>query len=192
MQALEAGADIILVDNLPTRPDHSKRSAACAGRRKIELSGGVTLDGLPALAAPAPTTCRLARSRIPRPPPTSASSWSRMPDPLPADLASALALRPATARDRSARASPTSLKSGRPTIWRRGGRAGRARRHRVRGRRADGGPRSSRPHVVLATGRRPVLSRHHPTRARSCRGSRLPPASASPRASASATGCRSS
>ena len=32
------------------RSDHAKRSAACAGRAQIELSGGVTLERLPALA----------------------------------------------------------------------------------------------------------------------------------------------
>ena len=49
-QALAAGVDIILVDNLPleTIAEAVRRAR---GRAKVEISGGVTLDRLPALAS---------------------------------------------------------------------------------------------------------------------------------------------
>jgi len=49
-QALEAGAEIILLDNLSTADiiDAVKR---CRGRAKTEISGGVTLSRMPELAA---------------------------------------------------------------------------------------------------------------------------------------------
>ena len=48
-QALAAGVDIVLVDNLPT--DVIREAVRRArGRAKIEISGGVTLDRLPELA----------------------------------------------------------------------------------------------------------------------------------------------
>jgi nicotinate-nucleotide pyrophosphorylase (carboxylating) len=49
-QALAAGADIILVDNMTTAEIHDAVERA-RGRAKIEISGGVTLDRLPELAA---------------------------------------------------------------------------------------------------------------------------------------------
>ncbi len=49
-EALEAGADIVLVDNLPT--DQIREAVRRArGRAQVEISGGVTLDRLPELAA---------------------------------------------------------------------------------------------------------------------------------------------
>ena len=49
-EALEAGADIILADNLTT--DEIREAVRrTAGRAQIEISGGVTLDRLPELAA---------------------------------------------------------------------------------------------------------------------------------------------
>ena len=48
--ALAAGADIILLDNLSTR-DIEAAVQKCRGRAKTEISGGVTLDRLPELAA---------------------------------------------------------------------------------------------------------------------------------------------
>ena len=49
-EALAAGADTILVDNMPT--DRIRASVQRArGRAKIEISGGVTLERLPELAA---------------------------------------------------------------------------------------------------------------------------------------------
>jgi nicotinate-nucleotide pyrophosphorylase (carboxylating) len=48
--ALEAGADIILLDNLST-PDIIDAVRQCRGRAKTEISGGVTLARLPELAA---------------------------------------------------------------------------------------------------------------------------------------------
>ena len=48
--ALAAGADIILLDNLST-PDILEAVRRCRGRAKAEISGGVTLDRLPELAA---------------------------------------------------------------------------------------------------------------------------------------------
>jgi nicotinate-nucleotide pyrophosphorylase (carboxylating) len=49
-QALEAAADIILVDNLPV--DQIKEAVRRArGRAQIEVSGGVTLDHMAELAA---------------------------------------------------------------------------------------------------------------------------------------------
>lgn len=49
-EALEAGADIILLDNLST-PDIIEAVRRCRGRAKTEISGGVTLERLPELAA---------------------------------------------------------------------------------------------------------------------------------------------
>ena len=43
-EALDAGADIILVDNMSARRAFARPCAARAGRAKIEISGGVTLD----------------------------------------------------------------------------------------------------------------------------------------------------
>jgi nicotinate-nucleotide pyrophosphorylase (carboxylating) len=48
--ALEAGADIILLDNLST-PDILDAVRQCRGRAQTEISGGVTLARLPELAA---------------------------------------------------------------------------------------------------------------------------------------------
>jgi nicotinate-nucleotide pyrophosphorylase (carboxylating) len=49
-EALEAAADIILVDNLPL--DEIREAVRRAhGRAQVEISGGVTLDRLPELAA---------------------------------------------------------------------------------------------------------------------------------------------
>ncbi len=48
--ALEAGADIILLDNLST-PDIIEAVRLCRGRARTEISGGVTLARLPELAA---------------------------------------------------------------------------------------------------------------------------------------------
>jgi nicotinate-nucleotide pyrophosphorylase (carboxylating) len=49
VDALEAGADIILLDNLST-PDIIDAVRQCRGRAKTEISGGVTLARLPELA----------------------------------------------------------------------------------------------------------------------------------------------
>ena len=49
-QALEAHAEIILVDNMSTRAI-SDAVARAKGRAKIEISGGVTLERIPELAA---------------------------------------------------------------------------------------------------------------------------------------------
>jgi nicotinate-nucleotide pyrophosphorylase (carboxylating) len=49
-QALEGGADIVLVDNMST-PDIKEAVRRCRGRAKVEISGGVTLDRMPELAA---------------------------------------------------------------------------------------------------------------------------------------------
>jgi nicotinate-nucleotide pyrophosphorylase (carboxylating) len=48
--ALQAGADIILLDNLST-PEIIDAVRQCRGRAKTEISGGVTLARLPELAA---------------------------------------------------------------------------------------------------------------------------------------------
>jgi nicotinate-nucleotide pyrophosphorylase (carboxylating) len=48
--ALRAGADIVLLDNLSTA-DIVEAVGRCAGRAKTEISGGVTLARLPELAA---------------------------------------------------------------------------------------------------------------------------------------------
>lgn len=47
--ALRAGADIVLLDNLST-PEIVEAVRRCAGRAKTEISGGVTLTRLPELA----------------------------------------------------------------------------------------------------------------------------------------------
>jgi nicotinate-nucleotide pyrophosphorylase (carboxylating) len=49
-EALAAGADIILLDNLST-PDIIEAVKRCRGKAQTEISGGVTLDRLPELAA---------------------------------------------------------------------------------------------------------------------------------------------
>ena len=49
-EALAAGADIILLDNLSTR-DIATAVQKCRGRAKTEISGGVTLPRMPELAA---------------------------------------------------------------------------------------------------------------------------------------------
>ena len=49
-EALDAGADIVLLDNLST-PDIIEAVRRCRGRVKTEISGGVTLARLPELAA---------------------------------------------------------------------------------------------------------------------------------------------
>lgn len=48
-EALQAGADIILLDNLST-PDIIEAVRQCRGRAKTEISGGVTLARIPELA----------------------------------------------------------------------------------------------------------------------------------------------
>ena len=50
VEAADAGADIILLDNLST-PDVVTAVRAIDGRAKTEISGGVTLDRIPELAA---------------------------------------------------------------------------------------------------------------------------------------------
>jgi nicotinate-nucleotide pyrophosphorylase (carboxylating) len=49
-EALEAGADIVLLDNLSTA-DIVEAVRRCRGRAKTEISGGVTLARMPELAA---------------------------------------------------------------------------------------------------------------------------------------------
>jgi len=48
--ALRAGADIVLLDNMTT-PEIVDAVRRCAGRARTEISGGVTLARLPELAA---------------------------------------------------------------------------------------------------------------------------------------------
>ena len=49
-EALQAGADIIMLDNMST-PDIIEAVRRCRGRAKTEISGGVTLARIPELAA---------------------------------------------------------------------------------------------------------------------------------------------
>jgi nicotinate-nucleotide pyrophosphorylase (carboxylating) len=49
-EAVQAGADVILLDNLPDA-QLVEAIARIGGRAKIEISGGVTIDRIPALAA---------------------------------------------------------------------------------------------------------------------------------------------
>lgn len=48
-EALDAGADIVLLDNMST-PDIREAVKRCRGRAKTEISGGVTLSRMPELA----------------------------------------------------------------------------------------------------------------------------------------------
>jgi nicotinate-nucleotide pyrophosphorylase (carboxylating) len=48
-QALEAGADILLLDNMNTA-DIEEAVRRCRGRAKTEISGGVSLERMPELA----------------------------------------------------------------------------------------------------------------------------------------------
>ena len=49
-EALDAGADIMLLDNMSTS-DIREAVRRCRGRAKTEISGGVTLTRMPELAA---------------------------------------------------------------------------------------------------------------------------------------------
>jgi nicotinate-nucleotide pyrophosphorylase (carboxylating) len=49
-EALEAGVDVLLVDNLPVDVV-AEAVARARGRARVEISGGVTLDRIPAIAA---------------------------------------------------------------------------------------------------------------------------------------------
>jgi nicotinate-nucleotide pyrophosphorylase (carboxylating) len=51
-EAVEAGADIVLLDNLTTA-DIIEAVRRCRGRAKTEISGGVTLSRMPELATTA-------------------------------------------------------------------------------------------------------------------------------------------
>lgn len=53
-EALAAGADIVLIDNLPDEQSGAA-IARCLGRARTEVSGGVTLARVPSLAALGPT-----------------------------------------------------------------------------------------------------------------------------------------
>ena len=53
-EALDAGADIVLIDNLSDE-ETREAIARCRGRGRTEVSGGVTLARLPVLAALGPT-----------------------------------------------------------------------------------------------------------------------------------------
>lgn len=53
-EALDAGADIILLDNL-TLAELADAIGRCRGRAETEISGGVTLERIPELAALGPT-----------------------------------------------------------------------------------------------------------------------------------------
>jgi len=66
--ALEAGADMVLLDNLST-PDIIAAVGKCRGRARTEISGGVTLARLPELAEVL-ISSRSARSRTRLLPPT--------------------------------------------------------------------------------------------------------------------------
>ena len=48
--ALAAGVDVLLVDNLPLHAV-TEAVARARGRARVEISGGVTLERIPALAA---------------------------------------------------------------------------------------------------------------------------------------------
>jgi nicotinate-nucleotide pyrophosphorylase (carboxylating) len=49
-EALAAGVDVLLVDNLPL-DDVREAVVRARGRAKVEISGGVTLDRIPELAS---------------------------------------------------------------------------------------------------------------------------------------------
>ena len=59
-EALQVGADIVLLDNLST-PEIIEAVRRCRGRAKTEISGGVTLRVSQSSRRPVPTTCRLVR-----------------------------------------------------------------------------------------------------------------------------------
>lgn len=54
-EALDAGADVVLIDNL-SNEQTGEAIRRCSGRARTEVSGGVTLARLPALAALGPTS----------------------------------------------------------------------------------------------------------------------------------------
>ena len=59
-EALEAGADIVLLDNMSI-DDIREAVRRSRGRAKTEISGGVTLERMPSSPRPAPTSSRSAR-----------------------------------------------------------------------------------------------------------------------------------
>ena len=164
-EAIRAGADIILLDNLSTS-DMREAVRRIAGRAKVEISGGVTLERIPELAetgadyvsvgalthsAPA---ADLSFELEPMPP--RRARRARMPEPLPEDLAAALA---ASADRRGAFGQPVVFHVVDRLHQRRRADAGRRRRaagSRRRRLRADGGSRPARPRVVLAAGCGPL------------------------------------
>ena len=154
--AIDAGADIILLDNLPLDEIH-EAVARIAGRAKIEISGGVTLDRMPELArtgADYVSVGALTHSA-----PAVDLSFEIEPGcltPLAAGPRRALARRRRAPRPLR---RPGLLFSRNDVDQRRRGRARRARRargHHGRCRGADGGARPPRAELVLAAGRRPV------------------------------------
>ena len=59
-EALDAGADVVLLDNLSI-DETGEAIARCRGRARTEVSGGVTLARVPAVAALGRTRCRSGR-----------------------------------------------------------------------------------------------------------------------------------
>ena len=187
-EAVAAGADIILVDNLSI--DEIREAVRrIGGRAKVEMSGGVTLDRIPELArtgadyvsvgalthsAPGRRSELRARSRrvvrqAPLARPEVIEATGGMSEPLPEQIWPLRARAPT--RGRGADGSGTRLLfSGNRLDQRRGGGAGRARRAR-RGDRRRGGA-DGRPRPVRA--RRGSRRRARDSMPRSCAAMRPP------------------
>lgn len=75
-EALEAGADLVMLDNFEPR-DLARAVERCAGKAKVEVSGGVTLDRLKEIARSGADYVSFGRSPTRLAPSTSASRSSR-------------------------------------------------------------------------------------------------------------------
>ena len=162
-EALAAGADIILLDNLSTRRDQRGGARGSRGRAKIEISGGVTLDRMPELATTGADYVSVGALTHSAP---AADLELRDRAGCLKPLPGRSCRRPPLARDSASapRAAPSAI---RRHYCQRNGVDQRRRRGARRARRAAKGPPSSPaaqtagrgrlgPRVVLAARRRPV------------------------------------
>ena len=101
--ALTAGADVILLDNLSI--EEIREAVRKIGRRtQVEISGGVTLERIPELARTGANYVSIGALTHSAPAADLSWSWSRMFEPLPAEIRAALR---ATADRRGTFGEPT-------------------------------------------------------------------------------------
>ena len=98
-----AGADVILLDNLSI--EEIREAVRKIGRRtQVEISGGVTLERIPELARTGANYVSIGALTHSAPAADLSWSWSRMFEPLPAEILAALR---ATADRRGTFGEPT-------------------------------------------------------------------------------------